>query len=277
MVEDRRISERIVFGVLAVALALGIGLYNVIPMSSSSDEPATPAVIPTTTTVAPAGESGSAAGAGSGSVSFGSGIAALQSQRTADEVVADAAAAETLVPGPSCPTDVVRAAADDARARVEGVLGVGLPGRGLADLTAIAAGCSNADATGPLLSFALELGALTATAPTTRPPAAAPPVVTSAPAPAVTVPGAVAVTTTAAPAVPATTAPPVLETVPVGLPEGLADALAPEADTIRAGCADVGFLAVLVAVVPGAAVEVYGADAGDAAADAIALCELFGA
>lgn len=274
--DERRWDERVVFGVLAVALAIGIGIYNVIPLSSSSDEPATPAVIPTATTVAPAGESGSAAGSGSGSVSFGSGIAALQSQRTADQVVADAAAAETLVPGPGCPTDVVRAAADDARARVEGALGVDLPGRGLADLAAIAVGCSNADATGPLLSFALELGALTTTAPTTRPAATAPSVATSAPDPAVPVAGAVAVPTTAAPAVPATTVPPVAETVPVGLLEGLADALAPEADAIRAGCADVGFIAVVVAAVPGAAVDVYGADAGDAAADAIALCELFG-
>ncbi|HEX4904186.1 MAG TPA: hypothetical protein VFU93_01960 [Acidimicrobiales bacterium] len=269
---ERRISERIVFGVLAVALVLGIGIYNVIPLSSSSDEPATPAVIPTTTTVAPDGESGGAAG--TGSASFGSGIAALQSQRTADQLVADAAAAETLVPGPSCPADVVTAVADDARGRVEGVLGVEVSGRGLADLAAIAAGCSNADATGPLLSFALELAALTTTAPTTRPATAAPTVATSAPAPAVTVPGAVATTVT--PAVPATTVPAAVETVPVGLPAGLADALAPEAAAISAGCADVGFIAVLVAVVPGATVEVYGADADDAAADATALCELFG-
>ena len=274
--DDRRISERTVFGALAVALVLGIGIYNVIPISSASDEPATPAVVPTTTTsVAPAGEEGGAA-AVTGSGTFGSAIAALQSQRTADQVVAEAAATETFVPGPSCPTDVVAAAADDARARVGEVLGVDVPGSGLADLAAIAAGCSNADATGPLLAFALELGALTTTAPSARP-AGATPTAPAPTAPAVTVPGAVGVATTAAPTVPATTAVTTVEVVSVGLPAGLADALEPEADVLRAGCADVGFLAVLVASVPGAAVAVYGADAATAVAQATALCAVLDA
>jgi hypothetical protein len=78
--------------------------------------------------------------------------------------------------------------------------------------------------------------------------------------------------------VPPTTAPPVTTppvTTPPGLPAGLAGALAAEADVIRAGCADVGFIAVLASSVPGADVDVYGTDAASAVTAATALCALF--
>ena len=43
--DERRISERIVFGAVAVALLLGIGIYNVIPISYSSERAATPIAV----------------------------------------------------------------------------------------------------------------------------------------------------------------------------------------------------------------------------------------
>lgn len=279
--DDRRISERVVFGAIAAALVAGIGIYNVIPLSSPSEAAPTPALVATTTTTAVAAAEGddAAPAARTGGAGFGSGVAALEAGQTADQLAAEARTGATIVPGPTCASDVVTDAADDARGRAEAVLGVPLPGSGLGDLAAIAAGCSNADPTGPVLSFALELAGLRATVPGAAPaapaPTAPPPAAAS---PAITVPGGAPVATTVAPATttPAPTAPAAVQ-VPVGLPAGLADALAPEADVIEAGCSGVGYLAVLAATVPGAAVEVYGTDARTAAAQATALCALFGA
>lgn len=254
MNDDRRISERIVFGAIAIALVLGIGIYNVIPIGSSSDEPPTPAVLDTatSTTAAPAPDADEGAAPSSSQVgaAFGSAVAALESGETADDLGLSGAGGSSdgvstptppPVPNPTCPTDVANDAYDAVAGPLGDALGQQLPQDHLRVLTQIAAGCSNASPATPLIGIAIEIGRLV-------PPTGLPNQDLSA-IPAVEVPA---------------------------LPSAVVDALEPLRPQIMEGCGTVGLLGVLLAVLPGTiGAPISGSDLADALVPAQSLCKNF--
>lgn len=250
--DDRRVSEKAIFVGAALALLLGVVLYNLIPISSAPRDAAQPAAFGTSpTTAAPAIPPSTAAAVQgvldgrSGSSSFGSGVAALESGATADEIVGSGQGGSTVdttpVPAPSCPTDQASDAYDSVAGPVSEAMGQSLPADNLRVLAEVAAGCSAESPTTPLIGLALDIARL----------------------------------------LPDTGLEPVdLQVIPSVdaplLPQPVIDALAPLAEPIGEACGGVGLLGVLLAVLPGAAnVPVHGQDLADALRPAQSLCAQF--
>lgn len=253
MDNDRRLDERIVFGALAVALVLGIGIYNVIPISSAKDVPATPVALDDTAAPAasaPAETVGGSLPSSQVGAAFGSAVAALESGQSADDLGLSGSGGTSggvstptppPVPNPTCPTDVANDAYDSVAGPLGAAIGQQLPQDHLRVLTQIAAGCSNASATTPLIGIALDIGRL--------------------------------VPSTGLPnqdlsAIPAVELPP--------LPSAVVDALEPLREQIMEGCGTVGLLGVLLAVFPGTiGAPISGSDLADALVPAQSLCKNF--
>ena len=252
---DRRYSERIVFGALAAALVLGIGIYNVIPISSTDEAAATPIAVDEAA-AAPADAAAPSASTVGGSLPssqvgavFGSAVAALESGQAADDLGLSGSGSTTggvsttppPVPNPTCPTDVANDAYDSVAGPLGDAVGQQLPQDHLRVLTQIAAGCSNASPATPLIGLALDLGRL--------------------------------VPSTGLPnqdlsAIPAVELPP--------LPSAVVDALEPLRPQIMEACGTVGLLGVLVAVFPGTVgAPISGSDLADALVPAQSLCKNF--
>ena len=248
-----RVSDRLIIGLVVIALLLGVGLYNVFDWGSGDPSVSRPAALESTSTVPSSGTAvgdvtataGPDLGTGSGGL-FGSG-----SQALADG--ADAGAAgdgggvdvpETPqppdVPNPTCPTSVANDAYEQVVDPVSAAIGQQLPSDNVRVLAEIAAGCSNASAATPVIGLALDLARL----------------------------------------VPDTGVPPVdlspVPSVEPTLPPAVIDSLGPIADSIREGCATVALLGIFVAVIPGAAsVPVHGSDLARALVPAERLCAQF--
>ena len=255
MSDDRRFSERIVFGALAVALVLGIGIYNVIPISSAKDAAASPALLdeaaaaPATAapTASPVGGSLPSSQVGA---AFGSAVAALEAGSSADDLGLSGSGSTSggistptppPVPNPTCPTDVANDAYDSVAGPLSAAVGEQLPQDHLRVLTQIAAGCSNASPATPLIGIALDLGRLV---------------------PATGLPNQ------DLSAIPAVEVPP--------LPSAVVDALEPLRPQIMEGCGTVGLLGVLLAVFPGTiGAPISGSDLADALVPAQSLCKNF--
>jgi hypothetical protein len=247
-----RVSDRVVAGLVAVALLLGIGLYNAFDWSSGAPAATQPAALQPTTTTAPTAGStgGSVGGAGSSAIGGSGGVFGSGSQALADGVEAGAGAGtvdvpETPqppdVPNPVCPTSVASDAYEQVVDAVSAATGRPLPRDNVRLLAEIGAGCSNESAATPVIGLALDLSRV-------LPDTALEPVDLSA--------------------VPSVEAP--------ALPPEVIDSLGPIADPIGEGCATVGLLGVLVAVVPGAAhVPVHGSDLATALVPAQSLCAQF--
>jgi hypothetical protein len=250
-------SEKLIGLAILVSLLVGIAIYNVIPISGGEDGALAPAAAVT------GGESSTAAavvpttvvdavnsildGSASGG-SFGSGVAALQSGATADELVGSGQGSTTVdtpappaVPAPACPTDQANDAYDSVAGPVGDALGQSLPADNLRVLAEIAAGCSAEPATTPLIGLALDITRL-------LPDTGIEPVDLSA-IPAVETPA---------------------------LPAELIAALDPVKAPIQEACGNVGLLGVLMAVFPSAAhVPVDGNDLSDVIVPAQTLCAQF--
>jgi hypothetical protein len=254
---DGHYSEKLIGLVVLFALLLGVVVYNVIPISHGQDDASiTPAVSLTNDDVAAPAVPTTIADAvhsildGSASVgtSFGSGIAALQSGATADQLVGSSQGTDTVdtptppdVPAPACPTEQANDAYDSVAGPVGAALGQQLPADNLRVLAEIAAGCSAEPATTPLIGLALDLARLLPDA------GVAPPDLS---------------------AIPAVEAP--------ALPSALIDALGPVKSPIQEACGNVGLLGVLMAVFPSAAhVPVDGNQLGDVLVPAQTLCAQF--
>lgn len=252
MTDDHVISSKVIHLAVLVALLLGVGLYNVVPLSSDGDD------APADASVAEGGDEAAAAPPAASAATivesvlggtFGSGVAALEQGLDAGTVVDAGAGASTLpraprtpipppVPAPTCPTDTANDAYESVSGPVSDAVGQQLPEDNLRVLAEIAAGCSAEPATTPVIGLALDLARLI-------PPTGADPVDLSA--------------------IPAVEAP--------GLPAAVIDALGPLRAPIQEGCGGVGLLGVLMAVVPGAAnVPVHGQDLADVLVPAQSLC-----
>jgi hypothetical protein len=247
---DGTIDERLVVGIIAIALLLGIALYNIVPLGSSGSADSRDALVATTTTTTAApqtsGGSGTTSGGvdlGSGGGLFGSGAGALVDGTTADAGTgSNVDIPETpTVPEPVCPTSVASDAYEQVADPVSAALGQSIPRDNVRVLAEIAAGCSNESPGDPVVGLALDLARLV-------PPTGVPPV------------GLGVVPPISAPTI----------------PPAVIDALGPLADPIREGCANVGLLGVLAAVIPGAAsIPVYGSDLAKVLVPAQTLCAQF--
>lgn len=245
MQSDSRVSDAVVIGLVAVALVLGIALYNIVPLPKSGSRQSDPfaATATTTTAVAVLGSvtaprppvtSGGLTGSGAQALQSGA-TAASSSNQTVD--VPDTPS----VPAPTCPTSVANDAYEQVADPVSAALGQQLPRDNVRLLAEIAAGCSNESAATPTIGLALDITRL--------------------------------LPSTGVPAVPLTGVPSV--SAPT-IPPAVIDALGPIAGPIRDGCADVALMGVLIAVLPGAAhIPIYGSDATKVLAPANTLCAQF--
>jgi hypothetical protein len=243
------VPTKVVNVAVLAALVLGIGLYNIVPLSSDDERQTAPAVVASTTTttaIAASGDDAGAAAAVPTGGAFGSAVAALEQGLDAGSVGGSGEGGSTLPPTPppppipasTCPTDVANDAYESVSGPVGAALGQPLPEDNLRVLAEIAAGCSAEPATTPLIGLALDISRLV-------PDTGIGPVDLSA--------------------IPAVDAP--------ALPGALVDALAPISAPIQEACGGVGLLGVLVAVLPGAAnVPVHGQDLADALVPAQSLC-----
>jgi hypothetical protein len=155
----------------------------------------------------------------------------------------DAPVAPDVPDAPACPTEEAAATAAGLRRQVGDTLGQPVPGEAVADLAAIAAGCSNESPTGPVIRLALEVAR---TVPDTGLPPVTTPVLPFPPAP------------------------------PAPVPPEVVEALQPAAPVVQEACGGIGMLGLLVAVLPGAAgVEIYDSNIITALGAAAALCGQF--
>jgi hypothetical protein len=254
-----RFSEKAIFLASAVALLLGVAVYNVIPIGSAADDAPTPASLSSPADEASDPEATPATvalvedvlnGGRSAGSSFGSAVDALQDGATAEDLVGTGQGSSTVddspvdttpVPAPECPTAAASDAYDSVAGPVSDATGQPLPQDNLRVLAEIAAGCSAESPTTPLIGLALDLARLV-------PPTGLDPVDLQA--------------------IPSIDAP--------LLPQPVIDALEPLAEPIGEACGTVGLLGVLLAVLPGAAnVPVHGQDLADAIRPAQSLCAQF--
>ncbi len=144
-------------------------------------------------------------------------------------------------PKPPCSTDAVADLVDTLRGPLTEALGAPAPGQSIRDLAAIAAGCSDADPSGPVLNLALEFAA----------------VVPDLGLPPIDLPDL--------PGIP-----------PIDLPPSVVEALGPVADQVRDGCGTLSLLAVVLAVAPPAAnLPFTGSDLAQFVAPISTFCSLF--
>ncbi len=250
---DPQISDRAVIGVVVLALVLGVGLYNVIPIGSSSRGARAAAVSATPAAAEPAATAGQQPGGSLPSSQvgtvFGSAIAALEGGQSAADLQTTGSSGTDVpsppspppVPAAECPTDAANDAYDSVAGPLGAALGEQLPQDHLRVLTQIAAGCSTASPATPLIGIALDLARLV-------PPTGLPNQDLSA-IPAIEVPA---------------------------LPAPVVEALEPLREQIMEGCGTVGLLGVLLAVLPGAAgLPISGSDLADALVPAQSLCKNF--
>lgn len=268
--EDGRLKDKVVLAVLVGALAVGLLLYNVMPTGTGTARAAT------TARLAPIGGAADAslddatafAPAGGSSPGTTSSFAASLTPGSANAIVArvlggaattdvdglDAGAGTSsatpsapsapsapAAPATECPTAAGSDAYESVADPIAEAIGERVPRDNLRLLAEIAAGCSTATPTTPLLGLALDLARLV---PSTGLPqqdlSAIPPI--------------------AAPQLPA----PVI------------DALAPLNEQIMEACGNVGLLGVIVAVVPSTAgIPVNGSELADLLVPAQTLCAQF--
>jgi len=252
--DGERIDDKLVLGVLVLAMAIGLVLYNTVSFGRAATASTTgPAALPSTSTSAAAAPVSPVTApppalSSSAGTSFGSGSAALDAGATASDLTGSGSASPPVttprtppVPAPTCTTDQASDAYETISDPIAAAIGESLPRDNLRVLAEIAAGCSGATPTTPLLGLALDIARLV-------PSTGLDPVDLSA--------------------IPAVEAP--------AIPQPIIDALAPLEPQIQEACGNVGLMGVVMAVVPSTAgIPVHGSDLSDVLVPAQTLCAQF--